>query len=265
MSKLPNILTNADLLSKVPSAFAESPISRASTKYQMVKTSALIEELLSKGWFPVEANQTRTTSSEKMGKQFHIIKMEHNDLQFSGDERFQLMISNGHDLVTPLKIRASIFRKVCSNGLIAGVKFIPEIRMTHVSSVRELAHESINQVGGLLEKVKSSVEIMKMTPISPSQAHLLATKAYGFRHENEVNMASVEELLTPRRDVDDSQDLWTVYNVIQENLINGNYHYPVKKKENQYAMYRSQEIQSVSKNVNINSMLFDEAFSLVAS
>lgn len=248
----------------VPSAFADSPISRASERYKMVRTMDLVEGLMNNGWEVTSAKELKTTSKEKYGHQFHVLKMENPSLFLGDGEKFQVVISNGADLVTPLQIQAGIFRLVCSNGLVAGRNFIPPVKLSHVGSIREVVSQTMDQLPSLLEKVGDSVNLMKQAPITQSQAEQLAQKAYFLRHNKEASEITIADLINPRREVDKSPDLWTRFNVIQENILNGYYKYPVAKSNQTVALYASSKVESVKKDLLLNQALFDEAMSIVA-
>lgn len=258
------LLSLQDLMEMTPSAFATAPISKASDKYKMVTTSDIITGMMDSGWSPVHAAELRTTSLTKKGHQYHVIKMENKKFDMGKNERFQIIISNGADTVTPLSIQAGIFRLVCSNGLVAGRNFIPPIKLSHVGSINQVVNDTMEQLPMLLEKVQSSVLTMKSAPITDTQFFELAQKAFLLRHDEIKDESSVRDLMKVRRKLDESSDLWTRFNVIQENLLNGTYHYPVNKSNKTVALYKSTAVQSVKKDIIINQALFDHALTLVS-
>lgn len=248
----------------VPSAFSVAPVAKASDKFKMVRTIDLVQQMENHGWEVVSAKELRTTSSLKMGNQYHAIKMQNTAFDIGKDEKFQITISNGADCVTPLIIQASIYRLVCSNGLMAGKMFIPPIRLTHVGNVQEIAHQAMEQLPPLMDVVRDNMDRMKSAPVSKNQMIALAEQAYLLRHSEVKDQKSLEDLVTSHRKIDESMDLWTQFNVIQENLINGLYSYPVMKANKIPALYKATKIESIKKDIQINQKLFDLALGMIS-
>ena len=56
---------------------------------------------------------------------------------------------------------------------------------------------------------------------SPAEARILAEEAHSLRFEDGQVAPAAEKLLQPRRSSDTATDLWTTFNRIQENVIEG--------------------------------------------
>lgn len=265
-------LSLQQLQSIVPSAFAVSPIETASSQYGFVKTIDVIEKLMSHGWSPVKAGELKTTSNSKMGFQYHSVSFENDKLINSSEFPmkpsegvFRLMLTNGHDTAHALTLRPALFRQVCSNGLVIGTNFIKPIRLVHSKNVGDHLSEILENIIPLATKVSEAVKSMMATTVSGEQKLAFAEFAYELRHgKAPTNPISLTQLLTPAREFDQGDDLWRVFNVVQENIMNGYYSYPIKKSENRSAMYKSKPITSVLRSTDINSSLFDFAMTLAS-
>ena len=109
--------------------------------------------------------------------------------RFTGKQVPEIILLNSHDGSSSYQMLPGLFRSVCQNGLICGESF-GEVRVPHK--------------GNVVEKV-----------IEGAQAAL--TYRFGEEHQP----VTESQLLAPRRWQDESGDLWTTYQRIQENLIKG--------------------------------------------
>ena len=66
--------------------------------------------------------------------------------------------------------------------------------------------------------------------------------------------AGIEDILSVSRAEDEGNDLWKVYNRIQENLINGNYEIKTKKGSR-----KGSSIKSIDNGIKINEGLWNLA------
>lgn len=264
-------LTIPQLQSIVPSAFAENPIGTASEQYGFVKTIDVVQDLMSHGWIPVKAGELKTTSMSKRGYQYHNISFENEKLTNSSEFPikpsegvFRLMLTNGHDTAHALTLRPALYRQVCSNGLVIGTDFVSPIRLVHSKNADKYLAEALDSIIPLATKVSEAVQNMMESQITGQQKLEFAEFAYELRHgKAPTNPISLTQLLTPARDFDKGDTLWKVFNVVQENIMNGYYSYPIKKTEDRTAMYKSKPITSVLRSTDMNSELFDRALTLL--
>jgi hypothetical protein len=116
----------------------------------------------------------------------------------------------------------------------------------------------------MVEKLPLTVESLNKfrdVELSQEQALEFAKKALTTRfNENEINNIQIDlnELLTPTRPQDKGNDLWTVYNVIQEKIIHGmfDYKYGVKSR-------KARKIKNFKQDLVINEKLYDLALEYV--
>jgi hypothetical protein len=65
-------------------------------------------------------------------------------------------------------------------------------------------------------------------------------------------------LIEPTRKEDESNDLWTVFNVIQEKLLNGDFQYSNGPK-----LRKARKIKNFQQDIKVNQQLFEIALELV--
>lgn len=113
-----------------------------------------------------------------------------------------------------------LFRSVCCNGLVCGESF-GEVRVPHKGNVVEKVIEGAYEVLSVFDQVEEKRDAMQSLMLPPPAQQALAKAALTYRFGEEHQPVTESQLLAPRRWQDESGDLWTTYQRIQENLIKG--------------------------------------------
>jgi hypothetical protein len=112
-----------------------------------------------------------------------------------------------------------LFRAVCQNGLICGESF-GEVRVPHKGNVVEKVIEGAYEVLGIFDRVEEKRDAMQSLLLPPPAQQALAKAALTYRFGEDHQPVTESQILS-RRWQDESNDLWTTYQRIQENLIKG--------------------------------------------
>lgn len=217
-------LTKKQLLSAAPAIFAESH--SRSSRYAQVSTWDIIKGLRKKGYRAVEASQSKT-KVHKIDEAQHSVVLRHDD--YLGDsakmERGeivpQITLFNNHIGRNKLRLYSGMHRVICHNGLIRGeVDQFIEVRHTGDAVVETQAFAEF--ISDNLDKSTAVVDVWKGVELTPRKKTALAKAALilRFGDERAANYNPVD-VLSSRRDQDLGNDLWRVFNVIQENLVQG--------------------------------------------
>lgn len=113
-----------------------------------------------------------------------------------------------------------LFRAVCSNGLVCGDTF-GEVRVPHKGDVVEKVIEGAYEVLKTFDSIPKKREQMQSLLLSPPAQQALLQAALTYRFGEEHQPITKEQVLQPRRWEDKKDDLWTVYQRLQENLFKG--------------------------------------------
>lgn len=113
-----------------------------------------------------------------------------------------------------------LFRGVCTNGLVCGQAF-GEVRVPHKGDVVEKVIEGAYEVLGVFDRVEEKRNAMQSLLLPPAVQQVLADTALTYRFGEEHQPVTSAQLLMPRRQEDIRDDLWTVFNRIQENFLKG--------------------------------------------
>jgi len=112
-------------------------------------------------------------------------------------------------------------------------------------------------IGKIVEALPLTVECMnklKAKQLSQEEKKKFALEALGLRFDTTTQTFNLEEVLTPTRKEDKGDDMWSVYNVIQEKLVNGMLRYGVGVKER-----KARKIKNFQQDVKLNEELYELA------
>lgn len=214
-----------------PAIFATSPAPTIkSSKYNFVPTLDIIEEMDRNGWVLTGAKQSSSKSDLRKDYGIHIVRFQNpalyiNDGQGGIEGRPELVFINSHDGTRPLQSELGIFRLVCENGLVVKSHDFGGFRVRHTKlshdEVKELIDEKVTQMGSSIELINRWVS----TEMKTIDMKKFATDALLMRlaEERQPEEHEIMSLLESRRPEDNNNDLWHVFNRVQENMIKGGF------------------------------------------
>jgi hypothetical protein len=254
-----DFLSKEEIKSKAPSVFTSTAAQGVSEKYTHIPTSNVIEDMDLLGWKVVDAKEVKARKG--IGFQKHLLVFRNEDVVINGadgDTVFpQILLTNSHDGKNSFTFTAGLFRMICENGLVISTEQFEDVKMRHMGYTFEELQE---QIKGMVERLPLTVESMnKMKQIEMSQdaAIEFARKAVATRfNENEIENISVDinTLLAPTRKEDEGNDLWSVFNVVQEKILDGDFNYTFGVK-----VRKARKIKNFSQDLKINKELFNLA------
>ena len=257
------MLTYTELQQRAPSVFALEPWQQVSKNYRFVPTIEVVNALENKGFVVMNASQSRTRIEGKGSFAKHMIRFRHADFaEITNRQELlgvpEIVLVNSHDRSSAYKIMLGFFRKVCSNGLIATVENC-SYTVRHSGS-KELASEIIDASYSIIDSVPviaSKISHWSSFPISRNAQLAYADAALQLRNSTSINI-NPEDVITARRmadqtQADGSRDIWTTYNVVQENLLKGGV---IGKSEKTKKQRFTRGIKSISEDVRLNKALW---------
>ena len=252
-------LTLEQVKEKAKSVFAEKGSSDTSTKYSHIPTYKIIEDMSKLGWGVVDAKEVR--ARKNAGYQKHLVVFRNNDIVIDGadgDTVFpQILLTNSSDGKNAFTFRAGLFRLVCENGLVISTQDFADLKIRHFGYDFEELQKTITS---MVEKLPLTVESMnkfKQTKLTEAQIEDFAKKALEARFsEDEVKRITIDfnEFTKATRDEDAGNDLWSVFNRIQEKVINGDFNYGYSTKTR-----KARKIKNFNQDITLNSKLYELA------
>ncbi len=251
-------LSDVQLQKSAPAIFTAEPAGHVSDKYIFVSTIDILNGLRDNGWVPVQAVQShsRVESGHLYAK--HMLRLRHEDYLDSGlvnvgDVIPEVILYNSHNAGSSFQLSAGLHRKVCDNGLV-----IPDpaggahVKVDHRGEIIERVIEGSFEVIREAPKHVEDVKRMQAIEISRPETLLLAQAASDLRWEHGKAPVTPESLIVPRRWGDKEQDLWTQFNVIQENMIKGG----VRGRSASGRRMSTRQVKAPDQNIGLNRALW---------
>lgn len=258
-------LDNDQLRSLAPSIFAEDPHESRSDRYQYIPTIGIVEEMRAEGFFPVKVTCARVRAvadQTREGFQKHMIRFRRSEQGLAvGDVFPEVVLVNSHDGSSAYNLMAGLHRLVCSNGLVVCDSELSATRVTHkghdvIEDVIEGSYRVLSQSNLALEKSQE----WGLIELNPMEQQALAISAHHVRFADSEGVVAtpikVEQLLLPRRNEDRKNDLWTIFNRIQENAVKGGLSAYGAGSNGRRRRTTSKEVKGIDGNVSLNKALW---------
>jgi hypothetical protein len=223
------ILTLEEAIENVPAINAERPAPRCSNRYNFVSTRNVVEKALEAGW-KITNTKGSSTKSNKSLYGVHEVRMIHES-QLSRDitavEGFPTVnLINSHDCSKKFTLAIGYYRLICSNGLIATAGSSNTVNSRHFfnSEKMDMLTQSVDKVFEQYAEITNQIDNFKSRSLTKEECDILASYAKRIRYRFRASPPTKLDhtlLLKPRRSQDDVQNLWSVFNVIQENTMLG--------------------------------------------
>jgi hypothetical protein len=239
-----------------PSVFATEPSQKMTNRYKFVPTDQIMEFFEREGW-----NVSSVKQSGRGVHSLHEIKFRNGELPKVGDTLVEAIIRNSHNGMSTLKISSGLHRLVCSNGLVVPTAACDQLNIRHTGFNLDDVKRLTESFSKRLPKIQYSVDRMMERQLTIDEKIDFALKASKFRFTNgtKPNSLDVMDLLNPNRVEDEGDELWKVFNVVQEKFIRGGVGYFT----NTGRRSRLRGIKSIIQNNNVNIKLWETAEEMI--
>ena len=270
---LDSYLTKEQIRKECPLAFANEPTNpNVSKRYLFVNTETIIDDLGKLGWKPVSATQRQSRGKATIFSK-HMISFQNPDIMIKGkdgDDAFpRIIMTNSHDGLQAFKFSVGIFRMVCSNGLVVADEQFSDFKIKHkgytFAELREVVNKAVEDLPARVEVLNK----MKARTLTEDEKNKLALDAMliranikpGSKEAKKFNYddETIIDILDPKRDEDKGDDLWKVFNVIQEKITQGEFSAALVGAK----VRKVRKIKSFEKELKVNKELFKLATALV--
>jgi hypothetical protein len=261
-----------DLKSKAPAVFRtaeQGAKTGASGKYLFIPTVDIIDDLSKLGWDIYDVAQQKSKTSPDTTR--HMVRFRNKEFGAVGINGNvpEILFTNSHDRTKSMTFHVGLFRLICSNGLVIADKTFGQLNLKHNTSLGYSFENVREMIGGVTEALPSVFDKIKSfeeTELSVEAARELAIKSFAVRYpeylkEGKLDRASltasvdVDSLLTVYRAEDAPNNLWTIYNRVQEKIVNGHYkHIGLDGK-----LRHARPIKNIMLGLSINEKLWEVA------
>ena len=269
-----------------PSIFSTKPSPEVSSKYSHIPTDKLIDDMDLLGWKVIDAKEVNARQKSTRGFQKHLVVFRNPDIVINQmpdnivesstsptgyrrtDGTFakknpidtvfpQILLTNSHDGKNAFTFTAGLFRMVCENGLVISTNEFEKVAIRHMGYDFDELQKQVTEMTERLPLTVESMNKMIDTKMEENAILKFAKDMLAVRFpEDELRRITIDmdEFITPVRPEDKGDDLWSVFNVIQEKIIEGDFDYTIGTKHR-----KARQIKNFKQDMDLNSKMFDIA------
>lgn len=268
-----HILTEEQLKKVCSHAYDEEPTNPdVSDKYVLANTATVINDMRRLGWMPVKAAQRAARKKSGNKYSYHMVAFQNPDVVIfhteegkDGTQKIvdcypQIILTNSHDGQNCFKFMVGLFRLVCSNGLVVATEQFANIRIRHINYSFEELVTTINSLVDALPSYLDTVNEMKERILTDEEKTNLVNDVLRIKRNDEEFVATpetVQEMLLPVRPADAGDDLFSVFNVLQEKIIRGGAYVQAEGSTKKARALRP--VKSFVSDINLNQRMFQTA------
>ncbi|MCK7615014.1 DUF932 domain-containing protein [Roseibium sediminicola] len=256
-------LSEDELRRLAPSIFATSAHESRSDRFQPIPTIDILRGLMEEGFMPVGAKQARTRDETKSDFTKHLIRLRRldDDRKYSvGDTVCEILLKNANDGTSAYDLMAGLFRVCCLNSLVSQTSTLDSVKVRHSGDVGQKVIEGTYRVMKEAEKALIAPADWSMLNLNTDERHAFAEAAHVLRFgdaEGETNTpVKPQQLLDPRRRGDTGKDLWTTFNVTQENMIRGGIRAVSREANGRRRQSRTRAVNGIDQDIKLNKALW---------
>lgn len=233
------------LRERVPAIFTKTPSPKVSDRYSFADSEYYLQKFIDADWFIHSARQVSKSEYAP-----HQVVLRNKDIATVGDLLPQLMFTNSHNGIKKMTMDTGIYRLVCSNGLVVPTSITQSLSIKHLDLGDSTTDTIVNSFYEKVPIIMNNIDKMRNKILTNDEIDNFTYNALQIRFTNAVGI-NINDVVKPSRIEDYSDDLWTVFNVVQEKLIRGGIQLPSKR--------RSRPINNFVNDNNINTKLWELA------
>ena len=266
------------VIDNCPAVLTNSQSPETTERYGFVSTYDAMQVLGDYGYRPTQAIQR--PSRKISGKPYaaHMLSFAHESdlLNPERDNRPEILLYNSHDGKSALKLFAGCYRFVCSNGIIAGDGF--NAKMRHSKRTANGFEKLLTKTAKSLPDMLQRINALQNTETNQNQILDFVQDAASLRWEMQPNKIDSETkngvyfnkftlsgLANVNRFEDRGNSAWKIFNVVQENILQGGMQVlSITKRQKENGNYyginrKAKGISGLPEIVRINQNLWDIA------
>jgi hypothetical protein len=223
----------------------------------------VLRALGKEGFEPVAAKQSLCRYSDRKDFTKHLIRLRRFDNVEKyqvGDTVCEMLLKNANDGTSVYNLMAGLFKIRCLNSIVAQSATIDRVKVRHTGDVINQVIEGIYRVLGESQKALVAPAEWSKQKLEKEEREAFAEAAHVLRFGNsegkvETNV-TIDQLLHVRREADKMHDLWTTFNVIQENVIKGGITTRGPDCNGRMRNATTREIKNIDQDVKLNKALW---------
>lgn len=265
-----------ELKVEFPAVFSNTYAPTLSNEYQMYPSHQIIEVMDKAGMNLVEIRQQRSLKRDPAFQE-HMLRFRPRKAgvimdAHVGDTVPELIWCNSHNGRRRAQAFAGLYRMICSNGLVVADAELGRVMTKHfgANAAFDMVRELIDAMAERLPVLTETIADWSSIELSPKHQTQLATAVMKGNPKAEIEpvrafptWVSPEMILEARREVESpdengARDLWTTFNVIQENVVKGGLS-STNETNGKSRDVSTREVSGAMANLEINKRLWEIA------
>jgi hypothetical protein len=137
-----------------------------------------------------------------------------------------------------------------------------QYKIRHKGFEKSAVIDAISEVTTNIPMVVGKVQGMMGKILTPSQQRSFARQAV-IERWGEDRWVDLSEVLGIRRAADKGTDLWTVFNRVQENMLDGGIVTSTTDSKGRIKLNKTRKVKSIDENLRVNKMLWSLSEAMV--
>jgi hypothetical protein len=257
-------MTEDEIRKVCPSVFAMTAHESRSERFAPIPTIEVLRGLKKEGFEVVGAKQSVTRVPGKSDFTKHLIRIRRMDAgsEYSvGDTVAEMLLKNANDGTSVYDLFAGLFRIRCLNSLVADLGTIDSVKIRH--SGKDIVNKVIDGTFTVIENAKLALaapEQWGQIKLEREEQQAMAEAARVLRFAdaegNVETPITAQQLLQVRRQDDRDNNLWTNFNVLQENVIKGGLHATNVDENGKRRRMTTRSVKGIDQDLRLNRALW---------
>lgn len=204
-------------------ALPAAPSPKVTEKYSFLDTRKVVEDMMDLGFEVAEVTRPKfRTQGGSFG--LHQVDLRRtSDVKSGRPEIPRVLFVNSYDGSRKAQFISGVIRFACLNGLVIG-DGIEKQKFVHLGQDREetiMAY--VKEMTETFDKTWTTIEAYQGLKLDDALYMEMAREALELRYPDPIARLEIapSTLLMPRRPEDNKADLYTTWNILQENLVKG--------------------------------------------
>lgn len=256
-------MTDDEMRKVAPSIFAKTAHESRSDRFRPIPTIEVLRALSREGFVPVGAKQAVARTAGRADFTKHLIRLRRVDADIHhqvGDTICEMLLKNANDGTSAYELLAGLFRICCLNSVVCQTDTIDTIKIRHSGNVVDNVIQGTFTVLDEAKKALTAPAEWPQVALDAGERMAFAEAAHVLRFADEQGNVTTpipaKQLLDTRRPEDAGRDLWTTFNVVQENVIVGGLRGVGRNAQNQRRRVTTRPIKGIDQDVKLNKALW---------
>ena len=262
-------MTNEEIAYFAPAIFAEGAHESRSDRYKYVPTVGILNGMRKAGFDVFAVQEAHVRTAGKAGFAKHLIRFRKSGaetLANAGGVCPEVLLINSHDGSSCYQLMAGMIRFACTNGLIVADEIFDTLKVRHSGNIEQNVIEGSYRVLEASETALAAPREWSHIMLNRDEKMAIAEAARVVRFakpddDGELQVETpitAEMLLRPHRSADTGADLWSTFNVLQENTLRGGLRAwqaptPANRRGR---MVSTREVNGIDQKVKLNKALW---------